>query len=275
MIQEFLDYQKSVRGLSENTLRAYKSDLADFVAFAKEKTLRWSTLTEQNIDEWLTEMAHHGVTARTRNRRLSALRSLLTWAHHKGMLSENAARYCQSAKTDKQLPQTIDTAAIDKFLRERTPSVKSNVVALMVSIMLEAGLRLQEVIDLQAQDIDTEAHSIRVKGKGGKERIVFYGERTAKELETILPAPKGRIFPTWNTRTYRRDITAQLYTFTGPMHPHMLRHTYATQLLNNGMPMETLSTLMGHSKIETTQIYAKVATETAKAQYEQFKIQNQ
>lgn len=267
MIQEYLHYIKAVKGLSENTIEGYRKDLQQFVLFAKEKGLRWSTLTEHDIDSWLASMAAQGLAGKTRNRRLSALRTLLAWAQHKGMLTTNAARYCQSAKTQETLPQAMSVEKIDAYLKNRQTSTSSIITALMVSIMLETGMRLSETMAIKVEDINTAEKTIRTIGKGGRERFVIYGQRTEKELQQWLPAPKGRLLPPWSPSGFRAMIEEQLEPYTGKMHPHQLRHTFATEMLNNGMPITTLSTLMGHQHSSTTEIYSKVAKRTAQREY--------
>lgn len=272
MIQEYLEYIKSVKGLSYNTIDGYKKDLHQFVQYAKEKGLKWSTLTEQDIDAWLASMAAQGLTGKTRNRRLSAVRTLLSWAYHKGILSNNAARFCQSAKIRETLPQAMSVEKIDAFLENRQPSTSSNITALMVAIMLETGMRLSETMAIKVEDINTEDKTIRTIGKGYRERYVIYGKRTEKELKQWLPAVKGRLLPSWSQTGFRAMIKEQLQPFTGNMHPHQLRHTFATEMLNNGMPITTLKTLMGHQHSSTTEIYCKVAKRTAQREYAKAEI---
>lgn len=269
MIKEYLEYIEKVRGLRAATIEGYKKDLNEFVKYAMAKGLRWSTLTERDVDAWLADMSDRCISAATRNRRLAALRGLLTWAQHKGMLETNAARFCQQAKKADTLPKCINIESIDNYLRNRQPSVASNIAALQIAIMIESGMRIGEVLDIELKDIDPNKQSIKIAGKGGKERIVFYGERTKKELQSIVGAgADGKIFPDWSQQYYRQNIEEQLLPFTGKMNPHQLRHTFATDELNKGMPIETVSMLLGHKSIDTTQIYARVAVETARQQYQ-------
>lgn len=269
MIKEYLEYLKEVRGLSPCTIEAYGCDLRAWVGYAMPRGLRWSTITERDVDGWLTSMSQEGTSARTRNRRLSALRGLLGWASHKGLLSSNAARFCQSAKTADSLPQGLDLEGIDKYLTERPLTTKSNIVALIVALMVDSGLRIGEVLSLRWEDIDCRRQSIRVCGKGRKERLVLYGERVRSELGAWMPGASGRLLPEYDARTYRAMIEDDLFPYVGKMHPHQLRHTFATAMVNRGMPHQSLAMLMGHSKTETTEQYARVAMSTIQKQYNQ------
>lgn len=267
MIKEYLTYIETVRGLSANTIEGYRKDLREFVRYAAHLGLRWSTLQEHDVDGWLSEQAQAGISPRTRNRRLSALRGLLTWAHHKGMLTQNAARFCQQAKKPDSLPKPTDLSAIDRYLGERQPGTAANIAALQIALMVESGLRISEAITLTIEDIDTSRKSIRVRGKGNKDRYTFYGARVERELMPLMGG-KGRIFPAWSTQFYRSNIEDQLRPFTGAITPHQLRHTFATSQLNAGMPISTLSMMLGHKSVETTQVYTRVAVDTARTQYQ-------
>lgn len=267
MIKEYLTYIETVRGLSANTIEGYRKDLREFVRYAAHLGLRWSTLQEQDVDGWLSEQAQAGISPRTRNRRLSALRGLLTWAHHKGMLKQNVARFCQQAKKPDSLPKPTDLSAIDRYLGERQPGTAANIAALQIALMVESGLRISEAITLTIEDIDTSRKSIRVRGKGNKDRYTFYGARVERELMPLMGG-KGRLFPAWSTQFYRTNIEEQLRPFTGAITPHQLRHTFATSQLNAGMPISTLSMMLGHKSVETTQVYTRVAVDTARSQYQ-------
>lgn len=267
MIKEYLEYIEKVKGLRAATIEGYKKDLNEFVKYAMVKGLRWSTLTERDVDAWLSDMSDRCISAATRNRRLAALRGLLSWAHHKGMLETNASRFCQQAKKADTLPKPANLAAIDRYLGERQPGTASNIAALQIALMVESGLRISEAIMLTIDDIDTTRKSIRVRGKGNKDRYTFYGARVERELQPLIGG-KGRLFPDWSQQFYRSNIEEQLFPFTGKVTPHQLRHTFATTQLNAGMPISTVSMLMGHKSIETTQIYARVAVDTAREQYQ-------
>lgn len=267
MIKEYLTYIETVRGLSANTIEGYRKDLREFVRYAADRGLRWSTLQERDVDGWLSEQAQAGISPRTRNRRLSALRGLLNWAHHKGMLTQNAARFCQQAKKPDSLPKPTDLSAIDRYLGERQPGTAANIAALQIALMVESGLRISEAIMLTMEDIDTTRKSIRVRGKGNKDRYTFYGARVERELMPLMGG-KGRLFPAWSTQFYRSNIEDQLRPFTGAITPHQLRHTFATSQLNAGMPISTLSMMLGHKSVETTQVYTRVAVDTARSQYQ-------
>lgn len=272
MIQEYLQYITTVRGLSPLTVENYGKDLRQFATWAEGRGLRWSTITERDVDAWIAEQAVAGLKPRTRNRRLSALRGLLTWAHHKGLLEENVSRFCQSAKVAERLPQALDVRAVDAFLASDAFSTEKRIGQLLVALMVESGLRIQEAIDVRREDIDDEQRSISVRGKGGKERIVFYGERTARQLASWLTPFDGRLLPDWEQRRYRDIIERVMAPYVGKMHPHQLRHTFGTAALNAGMPITTVSALMGHKRVETTQIYARVARETARQEYLTYKF---
>lgn len=268
MIQEFIDYIRDVRALSERTVTGYEKDLRQFAQWASARELRWSTLSERDIDAWLQAQAQAGIQPATRNRRLSALRSMLTWAQHKGILRSNASRYCQRAQQDKRLPQPTNAEGIDSYLQETPSSRMDAEIMLAVALMVRCGLRIEEVRQLRLSDTNETNGEAIVIGKGRKARKVYFDYKTASLMQQVGNDGTGRYLGKYTQRELRREIEERLSEHVGKMHPHQLRHTFACTALNNGMPIEVLSKLLGHAKIETTQIYAEISDKTAKQAYE-------
>lgn len=270
MIQEFLDYQRDRKGLSENTIESYKKDLAQWVVYAKSKDLRWSTITKQDIDTWLISMHKAGKKPATINRHLSSLRGLLTWAHHEKLLTDNPARYCQLMKQEEKLPEQAPTDAIKRYLSNEPTSERSEVMHALIAILYDTGIRIQEALDLMIEDFDTNEMSIKIKGKGSQQRKVFYSTMTITHLVRIGGRYGRHLFPQYEQRTYRMMMYEELKPIGIRTHPHALRHSFATRMLNNGADIKIVSWLLGHKSVKTTERYAKVANETARQQYRQY-----
>lgn len=269
MIQEFLTYISKVRNLSAATIDGYKKDLALFVDYFLPQQMTWRSLRKSDIDGWLMDMERAGLKPATRNRRLASVRSLLTWAHHEGIIPTNPARFCQQAKLAETTPKALSVAQVDKYLKQQHTSTLEKVIAALISLMLETGARIGEALAIEQRDINREEKSIILNGKGKRQRKVYYGQRTEKHLSVFIADVAGGIFPSWHQQFYRAEIEKALYQSTGHMTPHQLRHTFATSLLNNGADITTVSYLLGHKHIETTQRYAKVSNPHAKEVYQQ------
>lgn len=264
MVKEYLHYIDTVRGLSPATVDGYRKDIGEWVKWASKRGLTWSTISERDVDAWLTEQAERGITGKTRNRRLAALRGLTTWAHYKGMLKTNPARFVQRCKTESKLPVSLNVASIDKYLNEPSIGVMRPTCQAAVALMLETGMRIGEVMALRWDNINEQEKSIKVKGKGGKERVVYYSRRCEKALAAVPTRDLLEVMPLVDQYTLRMAIEKELQPYVGKMKPHELRHTFATEMVNRGCSMETVKKLLGHARIETTQIYAEVKNETAK-----------
>lgn len=270
MIQEFLDYQKTRRGLADNTLEAYAKDLTAFVRFAQREGLRWSTLTKQDIDRWLSELDAEGKSASTINRHLASIRGLLTWAHHEGILETNAARFCQHKKQEERLPEQAPIEDIEKYLDMEAHTERREVIQALIRLLLDTGIRIQEAIDIRRSDFDTDEMSIRIHGKGRRERKVYYKQRTIEKLVKIGGRYGEHLLPQWTQRSYRMAMISELQPLGIRTHPHALRHTFATGMLNRGADINVVSFLLGHKSVKTTERYARVSNTTAMQQYNQF-----
>ena len=264
MIQNFTNYLAINRGLSQNTVKAYGEALRDFASFVNDRHAgtSWRGVTKQMIDEYVVLMVGEEFAPATIKQHISALRTFFKTCMAMGGDIQNPARFVSTPKLSEQLPKTIETEAIRKALEsEATPAQAKAAIA----IIYETGIRLQELLDLRPQDVDGATQSIRIHGKGNKERTVYYGELTKKY---------GRC---WHGQQHtQRGVRHLVYEALRPyskadqLSPHALRHTFASQLLNNGMSITAISKLLGHEHLETTEIYAKLSNKATRSLYIQF-----
>lgn len=262
MITTFTNYLRLNRGLSENTIKAYEEALRDFASWINDcyQGTTWSTVSKNMIDCYVADMVAEGYATSTIKQHISALRTFYKTCQALGGQTENPARYVSTPKRAEQLPQAIETSAIKSALDDTNVDAQTKAA---IAIIFETGLRLQELLDLRATDIDSQTSSIKVHGKGNKERTVYYGDLT----RTIGRCWHGELH---TQREVRHMVYNALKPYSKADHlcPHAIRHTYATQLLNNGMTMAAISKLMGHRHIETTERYATLANTSAWEQYE-------
>lgn len=272
MIKEFLEYQRTVKNLSQATIEGYGRDLQEFVTYAAPRGWRWSTMSSDNLDEWVTSLHEIGQQPATICRKIASCKQLTKWAYHHGLLRENPFQFNQSPKRTQKVRHTADVEAIDMYLRAAHTTYEDIVISGFVSVLLETGVRLSEALNIKGGDIDPEKKRIKIYGKGAKERYVYYGTRSAVAIAHLYESDQDTLFPAWSPRQYRRLLDEKVSKYTGHIHPHMLRHSMATANLNNGMPIEALSKILGHAKIETTQIYATLADKQTRELYKQYSI---
>lgn len=265
MIQEFINYQQKVKNLSGNTLRSYETDLKSFTHWAAAHELRWSTIEQQHITDYMAELHDRGKRPATIKRHLSAIRNCLAFAMHQGWLTKNAAFYVESPKLEDTLPQAADEQQIVGYLSNEPRTEQSEVIHALVALLYETGLRIQEALDLRLEDFDPVAHTIRIHGKGRKERIVGYGQRTIEHCVRIAGRYGQHLFPAWGQETMRFRFYAELRA--AHTHPHAIRHLWATKMLTKGANINNISLLMGHKSVKTTERYAKLTNSQALNDY--------
>jgi len=259
MIQEFANYLRSIRGYSENTIKAYCADLRSYAQWARENTnqARWRDTTREHLDMYLTYLCDKGLKPTTTNRHLAAIATLFRYFQRQGMVVENPCRYESRRKQPKTEPATIPTQHIAKAY-QRTKGLRHN----MLGILASTGIRIQEMLDLEWQDIDFQNNTLHIKGKGSKERTVHTEKAVLDDFRKVLEytKPQGRIF--WISQRQARYMIYEAlkpYSNSRALNPHAIRHTFATELAKNGTPTATIAKMLGHSHIETSQKYINMA----------------
>ena len=264
MIQEFIDYQQTNKGLSEQTLNGYSKDLKHFARWARPQGLRWSVLTPADLDRYVAEEKEQGYKPRTIKKRVEVVRLLLEFCRHRGYLTENVARYTQTPRWGQELPKAADKTQVLAYLSQPAETREAVIIHIVAGLILETGMRIGEVLDMRGEDIDTAAHTIFVRGKGAKERIVIYGKLSEGWCK-MMAKRSGAIFGEFSDIQIRYMMYREMPT----VHPHALRHTFAMTQLEEGMRLTTLAGLLGHKNTATTQIYAQATLTSAKREYKQ------
>lgn len=261
MIQVFIDYLRHNRGLSENTLKAYADALRKFARFINcyYPGTSWRNVTKNMIDNYVKFQHDTDVATQTIKMSASALRTFYKTLMAMGAINNNPARFVSTPKNSKRLPVRLTKEAIKETLQDKNVDAQAKAA---IAIIYETGIRLQELLDLRAGDIDAKSNSIKVHGKGNKERTVYYGDLTKQY---------GRCWkPTQHTQ---RDTRFMVYdalknhSNATQLSPHAIRHTFASELVNNGMALSVISQLLGHKSVKTTEIYTHLANDTAKNLY--------
>ena len=283
-IRSFLSYLRVEKGLSTNTLNAYRRDLEKFAAFAAKRGLALDQFTHSNVIDFLRTLYLRKLDSRTVARHLVTIRHLFRFAFTEGMIKENPAANVVAPKFRRSLPEFLSVAEVDRLLRQ--PDVSTTIGLrdkAMIELLYSTGLRVSELCGLKAADIQLEAGCLRCIGKGRKERLVPVG-RAALELvmqymKTSRPEILGEktspcLFPTRSGTAINRIAFWKLLGAYGrkaglrkALTPHMLRHSFATHLLDRGADLRSVQMMLGHADIATTQIYTHVVEERLKQVY--------
>lgn len=270
MIKEFQNYLSAVKGYSDNTVVAYGKDLKDFVHYMLtiKEAPTWSTVIAEEVQGYVVDMHDRQLNNTTIKRRVSAIRSLFNYMKVEGLLQQNPARFTQTPKCLKKLPNVIDINSIVDAVTSESNPLK---VRCMLALLLETGVRLQELLDLRTEHFNGKEHSIRILGKGGKERMVYYGDLTKELLNRYVGHRQGRIF--WEEQRDARRLvfeTLRKYSNARQLSPHAIRHTFATCMLNNGADIKAIQDLLGHESVKTTERYAQLTQQATREQYNMF-----
>jgi len=285
VIDLFLKYLRYERNRSELTVQRYEMSLRDFEAYFQslEAGLDWASVDADIIRGWMESLMERGNIASTVNTGLSALRSFYRFALARKLVDRDPAHSLTGPKKAKPLPQFVRESEMDKLLdEEQWADDFNNVRARTIIILLyEAGLRRAELIGLNDSDVDFAAGQLKVTGKRNKQRIVPFGEEMARQLQHYIEVRDSEVGLTGGALFVEKDgrrITAyRVYTTTKnnlakvttmkKRSPHVLRHSFATAMLNNGAGLESVRQLLGHESLETTEIYTHTTFEQLKRVY--------
>ena len=287
MIEDFLNYLLYERNRSELTVRNYERSLKDFESYFKnrESHLSWESVDSDLIRDWVESMMDKGDMASTVNNCLSAVRSFFRFALSRGLVVRDPAYTVRGPKVGKPLPYFVREADMDKLIdmpQMWTDSFADTRARTIIIMFYETGIRLAELISLNDNDVDFGVRQIKVTGKRNKQRVVPFGD----ELEAVLKdymrqrnEQLERFEPALflNDKGFRMSrsqvevlVKQQLSRVTTQKKrsPHVLRHTFATAMLNNGAGLESVRRLLGHESVTTTEIYTHTTFEQLKRVYE-------
>lgn len=286
MIEKFLNYMCSEKNYSPRTIESYKEDLEAFEKYFKtlDNQLAWETIDSDVVRGWMEHMMDAGNTASTVNRRLSALRSLYRFALRRNMVTCNPAHTVRGPKKARLLPQFVREGDMDRLLDGTgmwNGSFEDMRARTILMTFYETGLRLAELVSLNDCDVDFVEAQIKVTGKRNKQRIVPFGPELENTLEAYIKERdaqvshccealfvdnQGRRITPGKVRNLVRE-NLQKVTTMKKRSPHVLRHSFATAMLNNDAGLESVQKLLGHESLATTEIYTHTTFEQLKKVY--------
>ena len=288
MVDKFLEYMRYERNRSPRTVQEYEDDLRMFESFFKNKDsqVSWESVDSDLIRDWLESMMDSGHAATSVNRRLSALRSLFRFALSRHLVEKDPAHVIVGPKNSKPLPAFVREQDMNRLLdgEEMWQDNFEDLRARTIIILLyHTGVRVSELTGMDVSSLDMYDSYIKVRGKGNKERVVPFGEELKAGLEKYLVAREsfagmkdGPLFVDDRLRRMSPDQVRAIVknnlskvTTQKKRSPHVLRHSFATAMLNNGAGIESVKKLLGHAKISTTDIYTHAAFDQLKRVYKQ------
>lgn len=272
-IYDFAEHQRLVLGRSEATIKGYTSDLLDLA-----KTIdSFSSFTLPRLRNWLAAAVAEGKARSTLARRTASAKAFSTWAVKQGYLRTDEAAKLSSPKVPKHLPKVLDPKEASAAMDNAKSTDELHLVrdTAMLELLYATGMRVSELTGIDLHDIDSSRQTIRVLGKGNKERIVPFGdaantalnawlarrEELAKDPDALFVGTRGKRI---DQRQVRRVVEA-----AGEVSPHALRHSTATHLLEGGADLRVVQELLGHSSLQTTQVYTHVTSERLKKVFNQ------
>lgn len=284
--QDFLTYLEAERGYSFATIATYKKALVSVEIFFKslDNQLSWQTIDADVIRQWMAAQMERGEGARTMGKELSAVRSFYKYLRRMGWVEHNPMALIQNPKAQKTLPSFLKEQEVERLFDDVTygddfVGVRNHT---MLLTFYHTGMRMAELIGLDVNDIHLSTQELRVIGKRNKQRIVPFGKELYDAFVKYLQmrfqfygSSEGALFITQKRqRINRRQVGIivkrylSLVTTQKKKSPHVLRHTFATALLNNGASLEAIRELLGHESVSTTEVYTHTSFADLKKEYE-------
>ena len=285
MVDLFLDYLKLERNYSPATVKHYRDDLKEFERFFQELDLQlsWETIDSDIVRRWMEAMMDRGNVASSVNRRLSALRSFYRYALRRNLIERDPVHGIQGPKKKRPLPQFLKESEMDRLLDENmwTDCYKDVLARTIIVTFYETGIRISELIGLNDKDVDYINCEIKVTGKRDKQRIIPFGDELSETLisyqhrrnaemkcesEAFFRTEKGERVTDAQVRQIVKTNLSKVSTLK-KRSPHVLRHTFATAMLNHEAGLESVKKLLGHESLSTTEIYTHTTFEQLKKVY--------
>jgi len=287
VFNRYINYLEAERNVSPYTVRNYTTDLLDFFNFLRTKGV--SSLKEvdkHTLRDYLSQLMEQGLVRASIARKLSAIRSFYRYLLREEIISTSPVATTSSPKLDKRLPSFLTIEEVERLLEVpdlSTPQGQRD--RALLELLYASGLRVSELVNLNLEQVNLDSREIRVRGKGSKERVVLMGEPAAEALRAYLKQGRPKLFASkirmtnalfinrYGERLPERRVQRILEKYANiagidkGVHPHMLRHTFATHLLDGGADLRVVQELLGHANLSSTQIYTHVTKSQARKVY--------
>lgn len=279
MDNEYRNYLTSIRKYPDNTVNSYLSDITIFKEYLSSLKINYLRIDKDIIREYLKVLGNSNYKSSSINRILSGLKNYYDYLEYKHLIEYNPLKDLNRPKKEKRLPNFINNNDYEEIIKkslERTDFIgRRN--TLLLELLYSSGIRISEALNIKIKDINMGDKSIRILGKGSKMRIVYFGEYAKEYLEEYLKVRNSSLEYLFlnknNTLLTRRGaeyIISNLVKTSllkKKVTPHTFRHSYATEMLNNGADIRSVQELLGHSSLSTTGIYTHVTNEVVRREY--------
>lgn len=295
LIEKYLRYLSVEKNSSKHTIVSYQNDLTSFLEFcASQESVEPEKVNIQTISRliirlWLGELTESGLAKSTIARKVAALRSFFKYCFKRGHIQKNPAHLLVVPKKDKILPKTVHTTDIERMMEMvDTDNPVGRQERAILELFYSTGIRLSELVELNSLQIDLKQKQVNVTGKGNKQRIIPLGDKAVSALKAHLEtqtelydsrtdadARKAVFIAAGGQRLYQRAVQRMVEKYlkktseVTQKSPHVLRHSFATHMLNNGADIRIIKEFLGHANLAATQIYTHTSVERLKNVYEQ------
>jgi integrase/recombinase XerD len=283
-VSQFLDYVRVEKGLAANSISSYGRDLARFAAYAQRHAEPLERMTREDVRDYLASLYRGGLSARSVARHLVSLKNFFRFLVREGRVRLDPTAEIDAPQVGRSLPKFLSTGEVDALLGQPHDSAPAGMRdRAMLEMLYATGMRVSELIRLRAEDLDANLGVVRCRGKGGKERLIPVGKAALRAVEAYERQGRAKLagnaavpFLFLNrrggglSRVGFWKILARYGRAAGiptPLTPHLLRHSFATHLLERGADLRSIQLMLGHSDISTTQIYTHVLKERLKQVY--------
>ena len=276
IISQYLEYLELEKGLSQNTIDAYRRDLSDFEI--SESVEDVNNVDRMTINSYVRKLRENKLAPTSVIRKVASLRGFFKWAFSSGIINNNPASTLEQPKVPQRLPKVVSVKEIEEMLHNNLTPLEH----VMMELLYSCGLRVSELVNLKLNDIDLSSKYVRCFGKGSKERIIPMGE-TAKSVIKEYLLTRDLLIKKYNIDSKkllikdnghfisRQDVYNFIHAQGKLIHknisPHTLRHSFATHLLENGADLRIVQELLGHSDVSTTQLYTHISKKRLKEVY--------
>ncbi|WEV40658.1 site-specific tyrosine recombinase/integron integrase [Lactobacillus sp. ESL0681] len=293
-LSSFVSYLQNERHYSPRTIESYQTDLLEAKSFWQTNGgfTTWESITERDVELFLQNLAEQQVTQTTQARKLSSLKSFYRFLTRRKLIKVNPTQGLTIHTKQKKLPQFFYAPELKQVfatLSGSDPLTMRNLA--MFELFYTTGMRVSEVSELKLAQIDLELNLVLVHGKGNKDRYTAFDEATKQALTNYLHDARSKLLHQFQDCDYvflnnrGKQLTTRGIEYimqkvfnkagvSGKVHPHELRHSFATAMLNNGADLRSVQELLGHSNLSTTQIYTHVTTQNLQTNYERFFTRN-
>ena len=289
-VKRFLEYMTVERGVSPNTLVAYRNDLNQLLEYLEtshpENNFGWPKVLGEIMTSYLLRLHDQGYSDTTRARKVASAKSLFGYLLDEGVISKDPTENLSSPKTGRSLPEPLTVNEVEELIRsvsnKDTPDVKRDKG--MLEFLYASGLRVTELVSLDIGDVDLEQGSVRCYGKGAKERIIPIHQNAVDVIKDYLEQGRPHISNQRSGASLFLNRRGERLTRQGfwlilkghakragiekKITPHTLRHSFATHLLRGGAPLRHVQELLGHASITTTQVYTHLTSEHVRSEYD-------